>query len=330
MRRTLLMAVGLLLSSAAPAAAQGVSAGYVVQQGLNCAMVAALYCPLAAAYALVHGVTNRIVLSFGDFAMFGAFYTVYGVLFLLTEGAPMVAALAVVFAAALAGTAALGLASYGTVFRSVLGARSQALMIVSIGLSIVLQEVMRVQSGGREQWLSPVAAKPVAAGVIDGYAVQVTVQNLAFPALAAVLCLGLMLVLARTPFGRAWRACCQDRGLAALCGLNAHRVVAASMAISAALAAAAGYVIAVNYGGVSFYMGLVLGLKALFATIIGGTGSVPGAVLGGFLLAAFETGWTSVFSSEYRDVAVFGMVVLVFVLRPGGLLGVAIREDSEA
>ncbi|MGE0210414.1 MAG: branched-chain amino acid ABC transporter permease [Parvibaculaceae bacterium] len=329
MRRTVI-AAALILASATPAAAQEASAGYVVQQGLNCAMVAALYCPLAAAYALVHGVTNRIVLSFGDFAMFGAFYTVYAVLFLLSGGVALLAALGVVFAVALLGTAALGLASYRTAFAPVLGARSQALMIVSVGLSIILQEVMRVQSGGREQWLSPVATKPVASGVIDGYAVSVTIQNIAFPAMAALLCLGLIVALARTPFGRAWRACCQDRGLAALSGLNVDRVVAASMAISAALAAAAGYIIAVNYGGVSFYMGLVLGLKALFATIIGGTGSIPGAVLGGFLLAAFETGWTSVFSSEYRDVAVFGVVVLVFILRPGGLLGVAIREDSEA
>jgi len=319
----------LLAASSTEAAAQTASMGYVVQQALNCAMVAALYCPLAAAYALVHGVTNRIVLSFGDFAMFAAFYGVYAMLFLLAGGADLAAALALVFLLALAGTAALGLASHRLAFAPVLAAPGQALMIVSVGVSIVLQETMRLQSGGREQWLPPLMGGPLLAGEIDGYPVRLTLQNLAFPALAAIVCLGLIAALARTGFGRAWRACSQDRGLAALSGLHVGRVISATMALSAALAAVSGYIIAVSYGGVSFYMGLVLGLKALFATIIGGAGSIAGAVLGGLLLAAFETGWTALFSIAYRDVAVFAMVVLVFLIRPGGLLGVTLRADSE-
>ncbi len=101
-------------------------------------------------------------------------------------------------------------------------------------------------------------------------------------------------------------------------------------AAAGGFAAVSGWIIAIGYGGVSFYMGLVLGLKALFATISGGFGTVGGAIAGGFLLAGLETLWSAYFPIVYRDVAVFLFVILVFVIKPDGLLGVNLRRDSEA
>lgn len=323
------LAGSLALLSGEAAAAPLHSTGYFIEQAVNCAVIASLYSLLAVAYALIHGVTNRMVLSFGDFAMFGAFYSVYAMLLALSAGLQAGLALAIVFAVALAGTAALGFAAHRAAFASLIGQPSQALMIASVGVSIVISETMRIQSGGREQWLMPYGGEPLLAGAIGGYPLQLSAKQIVIPAGAALLCGGLLAVMARTPFGRAWRACCEDRGLAALSGLNVDRIIAGSMLLAAMFAAAAGYIIAVHYGGVSFYMGLVLGLKALFATIIGGTGTIAGALLGGILLAALETSWSALFSIEYRDVAVFGVVILVFILRPGGLLGVEIRRDYE-
>ena len=97
---------------------------------------------------------------------------------------------------------------------------------------------------------------------------------------------------------------------------------------AAGFAAASGWIIAITYGGVSFYMGLVFGLKALFASIIGGFGTIGGAVAGGIALAVLETVWTAFFPIIYRDVAVFLIIILVLVLKPEGLLG-AVRRDSE-
>lgn len=150
----------------------------------------------------------------------------------------------------------------------------------------------------------------------------------------SMLCLDLALVallflaLNNTRIGRIWRATAEDHRLAQLSGIDTGRVVALSVATAAGFAAAAGYVLSVYYGGVSFYMGLVFGLKALFSSLIGGVGSIAGAVLGAFLLAGSETAWTTFFTSDYRDVAVFGLVLAIFLLKPEGLLGSSLRRDS--
>src|SRR5262245_38263333 len=130
------------VATASPAAADSLvrSAGYGLQQALNAMMVAALYSLLAVAYALLHGITNRIILSFGDIAMFGAFYTVYVMLLALISGTQIAAALGFAFLAAAVGTGALGVAVNRGIFAPLVKSPSQAIMIASIGLSIVLQE----------------------------------------------------------------------------------------------------------------------------------------------------------------------------------------------
>jgi branched-chain amino acid transport system permease protein len=136
--------VGLLFVFASPAMADGIvrSAGYGLQQALNASMVAALYSLLAVAYALLHGITNRIVLSFGDIATFGAFYTVYLMLLSLSSGTATAAALGLAFLAAVLGTAALSVAVNHGIFAPLVKTPSQAIMIASIGLSILLQEAV--------------------------------------------------------------------------------------------------------------------------------------------------------------------------------------------
>jgi branched-chain amino acid transport system permease protein len=322
---------GFLILAPSPVLAESMlrQAGYGLQQTLNATMVAALYSLLAVAYALLHGITNRIVLSFGDIAMFGAFYTVYVMLLSLISGIATGLALGLVFAVAVAGTAALGLVVNRGIFAPLVKTPSQAIMIASIGVSIVLQEAMRLQSAGREQWLAPIYADPLLRLDFDGYPVSITVMQTIILALSTILILTLYSVLARTEAGRLWRACSQNRDLAELCGIDVSRVMSWTAAIAAGFAAASGWIIGVAYGGVSFYMGLVLGLKALFASIIGGFGTIGGAVAGGIVLAGLETMWTAFFPIVYRDVAVFSFVVLVLVLKPDGLLGVTVRRDSE-
>jgi branched-chain amino acid transport system permease protein len=319
----------LLFTDPAGAASLLRSAGYGIQQGLNAGMVAALYSLLAVAYALLHGITNRIVLSFGDIATYGAFYTVYVMLLSVVSGVETGLALGLVFLVTLLGTAALGLAVNHGVFAPLVKTPSQAIMIASIGLSIALQESLRLVSGGREQWLAPIFPDTLFRLDFDGYPVSLTVMQAIIFVVSAVLILTLYSVLARTEAGRLWRACSQNRDLAALCGIDVGRVMSWTAAAAAAFAAASGWIIGVAYGGVSFYMGLVLGLKALFASILGGFGTIGGAIAGGIVLAGIETAWTAFFPIVYRDVAVFSLVVLVLVLKPDGLLGVAARRDSE-
>jgi len=303
--------------------------GYGLQQGLNTISIASLYSLLAVSYALVHGVTGRIILSFGDVATFAAFYICYVALLGLSAGMPAALALAAVFLAGTLGTAALGDSLQRGIFSPLIKAPSQAIMIASIGVAIVLQEAMRLQSGGREQWLPPFGTQTLAVMDFDGFTVRIGALQATIFVFAASLLIALGLVLKKSYAGRYWRACTQNRTLAELCGVNVDGVTRVTALASAVFAAAAGWILAVSYGGVSFYMGLVLGLKALFASIIGGFGTIGGAVAGGIVLAALETGWTALFPIIYRDVAVFMGIILLLILKPEGLLGVAVRRDSE-
>jgi branched-chain amino acid transport system permease protein len=306
------------------------STGYVIQQLVNACLVGALYSLLAVAYALLHGITNRIVLSFGDIASFGAFGTIYMMLLMLASNWQTGLAIAAVFLVAAVSTAALGAVLQIGLFTPLVRSPTQAIMIASIGVSIALQEGLRVQSGGRERWLSPILADSLVNVDFDGFIVHVTGMQVLILAITAVLLTGLALVLTRSQAGRLWRACSQNLHLAQLCGVDTNRVLTWTAAAAAGFAAASGWIIAIGYGGVSFYMGLVLGLKALFATIIGGFGTVSGAIVGGFLLAGIETIWSAYFPIVYRDVAVFLIVILIFVIKPDGLLSVGLRRDSEA
>lgn len=327
-----LAGAGTLLFLSEPALAQGAirSTGYVIQQMVNASLVGALYSLLAVAYALLHGVTNRIVLSFGDMATFGAFAAIYAMMFMLAANWQVGLAISAVFLIAAVSAAALGAVMQIGLFTPLVRSPTQAIMIASIGASIMLQEGLRVRSAGREQWLSPIFANPLVNIDFDGFVVHVTGMHFLILGVSTVLMTALALVLGKSRAGRLWRACSQNIALAQLCGIDTDRVLAWTGAAAAAFAAASGWIIAIGYGGVSFYMGLVLGLKALFATIIGGFGTIEGAIVGGFLLAGIETIWSAYFPIVYRDVAVFLIVILIFIIKPDGLLSVGLRRDSEA
>ena len=153
------------------------------------------------------------------------------------------------------------------------------------------------------------------------------------PAVSAVISLiavtGIALLLARTQFGLLWRATSQAPKLAALTGVNAAGISATSFALAGGLSGLTGWTSAISYGGADFSIGLMVGFKAMFASVIGGFGSLRGAAAGAVILAVLEVAWSAWFSTAYRDVAVFAIIVAVLVLRPEGLLGQARHRESE-
>ncbi len=305
------------------------AAGYWLQQFFNGLVLASFYVTLATAYALLQGITNKIVLSFGDFATYGAFAAVYGALWTMLGGNISTAVVLVALAGAVLTAGALGLAANGLVFAPIVRAPGQAVMIASIGLSIVLQETMRLQSDARDQWLPLLFPGQALVLGGSGFPVHFGVMQMISVAIGLAAAALVFATMRWTRAGRLWRACAQNTRLAELSGVDSAQVLNWSFAGAGALAGISGAIITLAYGGVSFHMGLVLGFKAMFAAIIGGFGTIGGAVAGGILLAALEVAWSAAFPLAYRDVAVFAIVVTILVLKPEGLVATSFRRESE-
>ena len=129
------------------------------------------------------------------------------------------------------------------------------------------------------------------------------------------------LIIARTALGRAQRACEQDARMAALLGVNVDRTISLTFVIGAGLAAVAGMMFLLYYGVIDFYIGFNAGIKAFTAAVLGGIGSLPGAMLGGLLIGLIEIFWSAYFSVEYKDVAAFSILAITLIFLPSGLLG---------
>ena len=159
--------------------------------------------------------------------------------------------------------------------------------------------------------------------IIDSaaYPVTLSLRQITIMTVTIVLLIGFWYLVQKTSLGRAQRACEQDRKMAALLGINVDRTVSLTFVMGAALAAVAGVMYLLQYGVVNFADGFVPGVKAFTAAVLGGIGSLPGAVVGGLLIGLIEVMWSAYFSIDYKDVAAFCILAVVLVFMPSGLLG---------
>jgi len=308
----------------ADAFALSASVAYALQQLINAIALAAVSALLATAYSLIYGLAGRINLAFGEIAVLGAYGAIGGVaaIVALGVGDPFVGlALSLLIAGAVAGGWSVVV---GRVVIAPLHARhrmGQPILIATAAVALTISEFLRVTQGPRDRWAPPVFNQPLALARAQDFVVTVTPMQIVV-ALAGLAAAGsVLLLLWRTSFGRAWRAFADDPGTAALFGVDGERLFAATFLIAGLLAGLAGWVVATYYGNVSHSLGALLGLKALVAAVVGGIGSVPGAFLGGICVALIEALWSAYFDIAQRDIVVFALLIAVFVLRPGGLLG---------
>jgi branched-chain amino acid transport system permease protein len=304
-------------------------AAYALQQALNTLQLVAFYLPLALAFAMLQGITRRIFLSFGDFAMFGSFAAVYICFASLLRGWGDVTAACLSLLAAGACGAALGLVVARLAMGSTLLRAPLAYMIASLGLGIFIEELMRLETQSRDIWVPPLFPGETALALDGPFPVHISTMAAFAICVSLLACISTGLLLKVTRFGRAWQAVSQAPVLAALCGLNELAVITTTFALGGALAGVTGWTASISYGGANFGIGLMAGFKAMFASVIGGFGTLRGAVAGTLVLAAAEVCWSAAFSTAYRDVAVFGLAVVLLIFRPEGILGSSSHRESE-
>ncbi|MNQ90105.1 High-affinity branched-chain amino acid transport system permease protein LivH [compost metagenome] len=193
-------------------------------------------------------------------------------------------------------------------------------LISAIGMSLILQNYVQLSQGARQQGVPTLLDGALKFHVGDGF-VQLTYTKV-FILIAAFLGMAaLTYIIQRTKLGRMCRATQQDRKMASILGINTDRVISYVFVIGAAMAALAGVLITMNYGTFDFYAGFIIGIKAFTAAVLGGIGSLPGAMLGGIILGIAEAQFSGMVNTDYKDVFSFSLLVLILIFRPQGLLG---------
>ena len=297
---------------------------YLLQQLVNGLTLGAIYGLIAIGYTMVYGIIGMINFAHGEVYMIGAFIGLITFIMLGFGGTPLVSvplALGIVMLVSMVFTAAWGWAIERLAYRPVRGSFKLAALISALGMSIFLQNFVQISQGARNKPLPPVVTGGVTLVHGNGFDVSLSYLQIMIMVLTLGLMVGFTALINHTALGRQQRACEQDRVMAGLLGVDVDRIISLTFVMGAALAAVAGVMAVLYYGVIDFYIGFLVGMKAFTAAVLGGIGSLPGAMLGGVLIGLIETCWAGYLPGEYKDVAAFGVLVLVLIFRPSGLLG---------
>ena len=295
---------------------------YFLQQLINGLTLGSIYGLIAIGYTMVYGIIGMINFAHGDIFMVGAFLALIAFLMLVAIGVTAVPlALFLVLLIAMAITALYGWTVERMAYRPLRQSFRLAPLISAIGMSIVLQNYVQIVQGARVKPLPPLIQGGYTLLDSNDFAVGLSNVQISIMVITVVLMAVFSWLVASTRLGRDMRACEQDIRMAALVGVNVDRTISLTFVIGAALAAVAGIMDLLYYGVIDFYIGFVAGVKAFTAAVLGGIGSLPGAMLGGLLIGLIETFWSAYFSIEYKDVAAFSVLVIVLIFLPTGILG---------
>jgi branched-chain amino acid transport system permease protein len=299
-----------------------------VQQLINGITLGSIYGLIAIGYTMVFGIIGMVNFAHGDVFMVSAFIglTAYLIITAWLGIASPVGALIIVLVVAMALTSLVNWTIERVAYRPLRGSFRLAPLISAIGMSIFLSNFVQVAQGPRNKSIPPLLQGEFVLMGGDGYQVTLSHRQLLIWIVTAILLAAFWYLVSRTSLGRAQRACEQDQKMAALLGVDVDRTISITFVIGAALAAVAGTMYLMYYGVVNFNDGFTPGVKAFTAAVLGGIGSLPGAVVGGLLIGLIETMWSAYFSIDYKDVAAFSILAITLIFLPQGLLG---RPDVE-
>ncbi len=289
----------------------------ILQQLINGLSLGSIYALIALGYTMVYGIIQLINFAHGDVYMVGA-YVGYVCMahFHLGFFTSLIVAMAV--------CAVLGMVIERVAYKPLRNSTRIAVLITAIGVSLLLEYTMMYFAGAEVRTYPPMPSFMSGSYHLGG--VTVTALQLMIIAISVLLMVALQFIVKRTRLGRAMRAVSQDADAARLMGISVDNTSSFTFALGSALAGAAGVLVGVYYNSINPLMGILPGLKAFVAAVLGGIGLIPGALIGGYLIGTMELVVSGLGFSTYRDAAVFAILILVLIVKPSGLLGKNVRE----
>ncbi|MBC3869230.1 MULTISPECIES: branched-chain amino acid ABC transporter permease [Undibacterium] len=305
-----------------------------IQQIINGLVLGSMYALVALGYTMVYGVLNLINFAHGDVLMVGAMVglSIIKLLQVVAPGLPGIAMLLIAILGAIPVCIIVNILIERIAYRRLRNAPRLAPLITAIGVSILVQTfAMMIWGRSPIPFPSVMPTVPVQIGGAVISQIQILLLVLATAAM-----IGLVLLVEKTKMGRAMRATAENPRVAGLMGVDSNKVIVATFAIGAALAAIAGVMWAANYSSAQFAMGFVPGLKAFSAAVLGGIGNIYGAMVGGILLGLIESlgaGYIGdltggILGSQYQDIFAFIVLIIVLTLRPSGIMGERVADRA--
>lgn len=286
-----------------------------LQQLINGLSLGSIYALIALGYTMVYGIVRLINFAHGDIYMIGAYAGFFAVTVLKISFLPALLG-------AMAVTALLGVIIERLAYRPLRNAPRIAVLITAIGVSLLLEYGSMLFVTPQPRTFPKVFPEQIyhIGGVI------INSQQIVILVITIVLMLVLTYIVHKTKVGKAMRASAYDVDAARLMGINVDNVISVTFAIGSGMAAAAGVLVGIYYNSIDPLMGIMPGLKAFVAAVLGGIGIIPGAMLGGLILGMIEALVSGFFSSTYRDAVAFVLLIIILLVKPAGLLGKNVRE----
>ncbi|GAB4539267.1 MAG: branched-chain amino acid ABC transporter permease [Thermodesulfovibrionia bacterium] len=297
-----------------------------LQQIVNGLTLGGVYALIALGYTMVYGVLELINFAHGEVYMLGAylgiiFFTLFTTLGLTSLSLLLSILLSLILSILIC--SAYGFTIERVAYKPLRNAPRLSPLISAIAVSIFLQNFVMLTQGATDKVFPPV----IGTTGFEFIGVRITYLQLTIMLISAILMLSLHVFITTTRFGKAMRAVAQDKVMASLVGIDIDTVISMTFIIGSGLAAVAGIMVAMYYGLVNYFIGYIAGIKAFTAAVVGGIGSIPGAMFGGLLLGLLESLGASYLSSEYKDAYAFIVLIVILLIKPSGIFGIK-REEK--
>ena len=295
---------------------------HYLQQLVNGLTVGSTYALIAIGYTMVYGIIGMINFAHGEVYMIGsyvAFIAIAGLTMMGLDSLPLLMTAA--FLGSIIVTSAYGYSIERIAYRPLRGSNRLIPLISAIGMSIFLQNTVLLAQDSKDKSIPNLIPGNFVFGSGGASEVVISYMQVLIFVVTFLVMLALTLFISRSRLGRACRACAEDIKMANLLGINTNNIIALTFVIGASLAAVAAVLLGMQYGVINPHIGFLAGIKAFTAAVLGGIGSIPGAMLGGLVLGVAEAFGADIFGDQYKDVVAFSLLVLVLLFRPTGILG---------